>query len=112
MAFPKFEGNLDRMVRESVNVELTLTLRPEKLREVAGGARVNIIEAAQEGAPSAKFVTGNPNYSVTVSVSRNEVESLKASIADLCIVAVRQFLKPFGESTPLPESAPRSDSKG
>ena len=92
MAFRSFERNLNGAMRQA----LTLTLRPEKVRRTD---RVDILAAARVQAPSAELLTGNVNYSITVSVDQAEVEDLKAGLAELCFVAPRHFVEHFGTAT-------------
>lgn len=94
MAFLNFEGSLGSVMREA----LTLTIRPEKVRRAAS-ERVDILEEARARAPSAELITGNVNYSITVSVDHTEIEDLKLGIAEICLVSPRRFIEHFGTAT-------------
>jgi hypothetical protein len=98
---------------QPTEVELTLTLRAPQLREARLGRKLDLLAQAKEFAPSARLVSGNVNYSVTVAVTREHAAKLEASLEKICVVAPRHFVRQFGDATAIGErpSDPKSGTR-
>jgi hypothetical protein len=101
LASPHFSAYAGKEGSDVNELELTLTLKPDHLRAATRGQRVDIIDRVKSAVPSVRYVSGNTNYSVTVSIDPGQERALRRVAEGLCIVAPRKFAESFGAAAPV-----------